>query len=178
MNIAIMKNSKIVVLIMTSLSLAACGGGSGESGGGSDSGSSSTQLVSSNAAANDTVTTTHVVPATTAQSTVSSTEELVVTDTFLFSSNFKVDVSVTVPATFNHLTVCYAKNGSKLPDAKADYDNCLLRADLDSGAFNGALLLTNDTDYLVVSAWDYSDVANPAVTYWNRELDGDLIRIN
>lgn len=174
MNTSIVKylNTGLVVLSLSLLS--ACGGG------GSDSSEASTS--NNNATTTQTnVATTVTEPAITDQTNevvqagpVTSTEDLVVTETFLFSSNYSVKVQADLPDNYNHLTICYTKQGSE----QADYSRCLLRAELDQGAFDGELLITNDTSRLVVSAWDYSDADNPSVRYWDREQDGELIRIN
>lgn len=191
-----MKAINTGLVVMTGFMLAACGGG----GGGSSDGTAleNTQVAGSTSSAETASTTeTTVEPVAAAVSNtpataVSSTEDLVVTETFLFSSNFKLRVAANMASTFDHLTVCYTKDGADSQNssgsqdnsgaqngtAMADYDNCLLRAGLDEGVFNGELLVTNDTNYLAVSAWDYEDAENPSVTYWDRDIDGDLISVN
>jgi len=175
MNTLKMKTTNAVLVMITGFMLAACGGGGGGSSDGAAldntqvAGSTSgTETASTNEPAAEPIEVDEVASTSSA---VNSTEDLVVTETFLFSSNYKVTVAANLNSDFDHLTVCYTRDGTD----QADYDNCLLRADLNSGVFNGELLVTNDTDYLVVSAWDYADAENPSVSYWN---DGDLISIN
>lgn len=153
--------------------LTACGGG-GET-------ESSTPMASSSAVADSSSANPATETEAGVQNTqprqpeaVNSTEDLVVNETFLFSSNFLVNVDVDLPANYEHLTVCYTKGLSEEPD----YGNCLLRAELEGGMFSGELLLTNDTHQLVASAWDYSNAGNPTLHYWDRARDGELIRIN
>lgn len=176
MNISNTKKLQASLLILSSLGLAACGGGGSEDSSSATSNNmlaevqtNNSEVLSNGAVENGLITDS--VPATLS---VNSTEDLVVNETFLFSSNYKLSVTVNLDSRFDHLTVCYSHPGSD----EVDYENCLLRADLNAGAYRGELLVTNDTDQLIVSAWDYANVENPLVSRWNRDLDGDLISIN
>lgn len=152
-------------LMLLMATLVACGGGGG-SDGTSSSNVTSTPVVTE-------AETEQPVIETEEPAVITSTEELVVADTFLFQSNYKLDVLVDISPEYDYLTICYADNNNQ-----PDYGDCLLRTDLNEGEISRELLLTNDTDKLLVIAWDYADVDNPVISSWDRALDGDLLQVN
>ena len=164
----LVKNTTGLCSIVLMTTLVACGGG------GSGEGSSSSSNNSSQAPVVTTPDTPVIDdPGTQEPTVIDSTDDLVVADPFLFQSNYKLDVQVNVDSDYDYLTICYANESGE-----PNYADCLLRTDLDEGAVTSELLLTNDTYELVVIAWDYADVNNPAVSTWNRQLDGDLLQVN
>jgi len=104
---------------------------------------------------------------------IRSTEDLVVTDSFLFKSHFDIELNVNVSADYDYLIVCYPTENDQ-----PNYEDCLIRRELENGVATEELLLTNDTDQLLVVIWDYDDINTPLSRFWDRSLDGDLIQVS
>lgn len=157
----LVKNAVTFGTMILMATLVACGGGSSD--GSSSNGNTNTESEPQ----------TPVVVQPEEPIVITSTEDLVVADTFLFQSNYKLDVQVDLSSQYDYLTICYADD-----EGQPNYGDCLLRTGLDEGEVSSELLLTNDTRELLIVAWDYADVNNPAVSTWNRDLDGDLLQVN
>lgn len=169
---------KTSILSLVTILLMACGGGGGEGSPQPQNNNNSTDpLVTQETetmVAEETSITEENQPADppVVNTAIGSTNELVATDSFLFKSSYDVRVSVQVSPSYGAMTICQLRE-----NLQPDYGHCLLRASLDAGVYEGQLLVTNDTQNLALTLWDFNDAENPAVNYWNLQTDGELIRL-
>ena len=164
-----------LTLALTAL-MVGCGGGGGDSSGTSTSSSTTSSTTSTVTETVVETETTETVSETVEEvaTEVTSTSDLSAPDNFIFKSSYEIAVQVSVSDQYEALSICLLEAG----DIEPDYSKCLLQATLDAGAYQGDLLLTNDTDQLATILWDFEDPNNPRIDRWDRELTGDQLSLN
>lgn len=150
-----MKTKILMSLIMTAV-LASCGGS--EQSKPAVTNTAPSQQVSSIAAENP----------TTVVEQQTQTENLTVSPTFEFSSNFALEVNVDlVPATGQSafFNLCVSKADNRSPD----YQQCLVRSKMQDGKLSQSLSVASHHQYLVGEVVFFDEAQESLFFYWNRD---------